>query len=92
MDTSTGQAVDNWLHAGGLVLASSDRAARALQRAYHQRRRAEGLSAWPAPGIHAWTGFARSAWEDRSLDGRIGAIRRRRGDFALGGRKVLFLG
>lgn len=53
------------------MLAASDRAARALQRAYHQRRRADGLTAWPAPEIHAWATFMRSVWEERASDARM---------------------
>ena len=41
------------------------------QANFHRRRRAEGLSAWPAPNIVDWKTFARAAWEDRNLDGRL---------------------
>ena len=34
-------------------------------------RRAEGLTAWPAPNILDWNRFVRAAWEDRSLDSRL---------------------
>ncbi len=71
MGTRAQREIDKWLHDGGLVLAASERAARALQRAYHRRRRAEGLTAWPAPEIHAWATFIRSAWEERASDGRM---------------------
>ncbi|MDE3187969.1 MAG: PD-(D/E)XK nuclease family protein [Acidobacteriota bacterium] len=63
--------IDGWLRDGGLVVAASDRAARALQTAFHRRRRAEGLAAWPAPDIQDWRSFARAAWEERALDGRM---------------------
>ena len=63
--------IDAWLRDGGLVVASSDRAARALQATYHRKRRDEGLAAWPAPKIIAWNTFARTAWEDRTFDGRL---------------------
>ncbi len=63
--------IDGWLRDGGRVVAASDRAARALQSAFHRRRRAEGLTAWPAPDIQDWRSFARSAWEERALDGRM---------------------
>lgn len=63
--------IDGWLREGRLVVTSSDRAARALQSAFHRRRRAEGLTAWPAPQIHDFKSFARSAWEELSLDGRL---------------------
>ncbi len=66
-----GAEIDCWLHDGGLVITASDRAARALRLAFHQRRRAEGLSAWPAPAILDWTSFVRSAWEERAVDGRM---------------------
>jgi probable DNA repair protein len=67
--------MDAWLREGGLVIASSDRAARALASAFHRARRAEGLTAWPAPKIHDWRSFARAAWDERSTyaatDGRL---------------------
>ena len=64
-------AIDNWLAGGGVVLAASDRAARALQRAYHHRRRTEGLAAWPSPAIHSWATFIQNAWENRVNDSRM---------------------
>jgi probable DNA repair protein len=62
-----------WLRAGGLVVAASERAARALAAAFHRARRAEGLAAWPAPAILDWQTFLRTAWADRSsgTDGRL---------------------
>lgn len=63
--------IDGWLRDGGLVVTSSDRAARAFQAAFHRRRRAEGLTAWPAPDIQDWRSFARAAWEERALDSRM---------------------
>jgi probable DNA repair protein len=65
MGPEAGAEIDHWLQAGGLVLAASERAARALQSAFHQRRRVEGLTAWPAPAIHTWAGFVRTQWEAR---------------------------
>ncbi len=63
--------IDAWLRNGGLVVTASDRAARALELAFHRARRAEGLAAWPAPNILDWESFARSEWEKRALDGRL---------------------
>ena len=61
-----------WLSAGGLVVAASERAARALTAAYHHARRAEGLTAWPAPAIYDWQTFLRSAGQHLSnSDGRL---------------------
>lgn len=71
MGTLAGAEIDGWLRDGGLVVAASDRAARAIRSAFHHRRRAEGLAAWPAPCILDWSGFVRAAWEDRALDGRM---------------------
>jgi ATP-dependent helicase/nuclease subunit B len=71
MGTQPGAELDAWLREGGLVVTSSDRAARAIQAAYHRRRRVEGLSAWPAPNILDWKTFARRAWEERNLAGRL---------------------
>lgn len=71
MGTQAGAELDAWLREGGVVVASSDRAARALQAEFHRRRRAEGLSAWPAPQVIDWKTFARAAWEERNLDGQL---------------------
>ncbi len=61
-----------WLRSGGLVLAASERAARALGSTFHQARRAEGLTAWPAPAIFDWQTFLRTSWHDRSsTDSRL---------------------
>jgi probable DNA repair protein len=62
-----------WLRAGGLVVAASERAARALAAAFHRTRRAEGLEAWPAPAIFDWQTFLHTAWQNHSYgsDGRL---------------------
>ncbi len=63
--------IDAWLRSGGLVVTASDRAARAVTSAFHQARRAEGLTAWPAPNVQDWKSFVRSEWLARSRDGRL---------------------
>ncbi len=63
--------IDSWLREGGLIVTSSDRAARAFQSAFHRRRRAEGLTAWPTPNILDWNTFARTAWDERRSDDRL---------------------
>jgi probable DNA repair protein len=64
-------AIDAWLRGGGLVVTASERAARSITAAFHRARRAEGLTAWPAPNVQDWQCFVRTAWNERSLDGRI---------------------
>ena len=64
-------SIDIWLRDGGIVVTASERAARSLTADFHRARRAEGLSAWPAPSVHDWQSFVRSAWDERSLDGRM---------------------
>jgi probable DNA repair protein len=59
--------IDGWLRDGGLVIASSERARRALTARYHRARRSEGLSAWPAPAIFDWQTFLRTTWEDQAF-------------------------
>jgi len=63
--------IDAWLRGGGLVLAASERAARSLTAAFHRARRAEGLRAWPVPGIRDWHSFVCETWQERSGDGRL---------------------
>ncbi|MBS1805823.1 MAG: PD-(D/E)XK nuclease family protein [Acidobacteria bacterium] len=71
MGSQPGANVDAWLREGGFVVASSDRAARAIRSQFHRRQRAEGLSAWRSPKIADWKTFARSEWEERNADGRL---------------------
>jgi probable DNA repair protein len=60
--------IDAWLRDGGIVVTASDRAARAIAATFHRARRAEGLTAWPAPNIQNWQTFVLGAWEDRTRD------------------------
>jgi probable DNA repair protein len=71
MGTLAEAEIDGWLRDGGPVITASARAARALQMEFHQRRRAEGFSAWPAPNIQDWSSFVSTAWEARACDGRM---------------------
>ncbi len=63
--------LDQALAGGSIVVASSERAARALTGAYHRARRAQGLTAWPAPGIQPWESFVRAVWQQRTPGGRM---------------------
>jgi probable DNA repair protein len=63
--------LDEGLAAGSLVVASNERAARSLTAAYHRARRAQGLTAWPAPAIQDWDSFVRATWLARTPDPRM---------------------
>jgi probable DNA repair protein len=63
--------IDAWLRNGSLVVTASDRASRALAFVFHRARRAEGLTAWPAPNILNWKSFTQAEWEKRTFDGRL---------------------
>ena len=63
--------INAWLREGGVVVTASDRATRSLAAGFHQARRAEGLTAWPAPKILDWKSFARRTWEQRTADARL---------------------
>ena len=69
MGTFAEAEIDAMAAQGGLVVTASDRAARACASAFHRARRAEGLTAWPAPNILDWKSFVRAAWEERSKNG-----------------------
>jgi probable DNA repair protein len=71
MGTGSAAEIDAWLRGGGLVVTASERAARFLELAFHRARRSEGLAAWPAPNIQDWQTFVRSAWNQRSFEGRL---------------------
>jgi probable DNA repair protein len=71
MEPSQHEQIDDWIRDGGLIIAASERAARSLQMAYHRRRRAEGVTAWPAPGIQAWASFVATAWEKFAREERM---------------------
>lgn len=68
---SASAEIDVWLLEGGVVVAASERAARACAGAFHAARRAQGHTAWPAPQVHHWQSFIRSAWETRRRDDRL---------------------
>ena len=70
-ELSSAVEIDSCLRAGGLVVTASERAARSLTAAFHRARRAEGLTAWPAPNLQDWQTFVRNAWNQRNLDGRL---------------------
>lgn len=63
--------IDRWIVDGGIIVAASDRAARAVQLAYHRRRRSDGATAWPAPPIHSWAAFVATGWEQYARDDRM---------------------
>jgi ATP-dependent helicase/nuclease subunit B len=66
-----GLRIDNWLAAGGVVLASNERLARSLRGIYNRRREGEGLAAWPTPRIFEWKSFVRQQWDQLFTDGRM---------------------
>lgn len=57
------------LAAGGLVVASSARAARALRNLYAEEQRDRGLAAWRSPAIVDWEGWLESLWQQRLRSG-----------------------
>lgn len=59
------------LCSGGWVVASSDRAARALEARFNRQRSAEGLSAWLNPNIRSWKKFVLDEVQSRTLDDRM---------------------
>jgi probable DNA repair protein len=71
MEAWASNQINTWLREGGLVVTASDRAARALAAGFHRARRAEGLTAWPAPNLLDWRSFALKAWEERAADARL---------------------
>ena len=62
---------DRWIADGGIVVAASERAARAAQASYHRHRRGEGAAVWAAPAILAWSTFVSSAWDVHARDERM---------------------
>ena len=58
--------IESWLASGGIVLASSVRAARSIANTYHQRRQAEGFQAWPTPPIFDWDAWLAETWLTQS--------------------------
>ncbi len=71
MGSSTGLPIDASLREGGIVVAASDRAARALRSAFNRARQAEGFRAWAAPAILDWKTFVREQWVERAHDERL---------------------
>ncbi len=71
MGDTAASELNAWLRGGGLVVAASERAARAVATTYHRARRAEGLTAWTAPKVRNWEEFARRAWEEHTRRPRL---------------------
>jgi probable DNA repair protein len=71
MGTSRAKQIDAFLRQGGVVVAASERAARAVAQDYHALRRTENSTAWPAPPVFSWQSFIRTEWESRGRDGRM---------------------
>ena len=70
-EDSAASEINSWLRGDRRVVTASERTARSLTAAYHRSRRAEGLTAWPAPQIQHWQSFVLSEWEKRESSGRI---------------------
>jgi ATP-dependent helicase/nuclease subunit B len=64
-------SIEAWLAADGVVLAASERAARALLTKAHRAHQAQGETAWATPRILPWQLFLRQSWQQRSRDGRL---------------------
>ena len=58
-----GHQIDDWIRAGGIIVASSERAARSIRSAFNRRRLADGFTAWPTPRIFEWKTFIRQQWD-----------------------------
>jgi probable DNA repair protein len=69
--SSRSNALDQFLRLGGIVLASSERAARSLRGTYNQRRLSDGQTAWPAPLILEWSAFLRQQWTLLAQNGKM---------------------
>jgi probable DNA repair protein len=52
------------LEAGATVATVTNRLARSLRRAYHQRQRDAGRSAWPSPDVLPWSAWLHRSWAD----------------------------
>ena len=63
------ERVDAWLAQGGVVLTSTERAARAVAAAFHSARQAEGHAAWTTPAVFAWDAWVKEQWAERNRSG-----------------------
>ena len=63
------ERVDAWLARGGVVLTSTERAARAVAAAFHAARRVEGHAAWTTPAVFAWDAWVKEQWAERNRAG-----------------------
>jgi probable DNA repair protein len=70
--------MEAWLDAlerGATVATVTNRLARSLRRAYHQRQLAAGRGAWPTPDVRPWNDWLHDAWtEGRDLGGAHGVL------------------
>jgi probable DNA repair protein len=60
-----------WIADGGMVVAASDRAARAVASFYHHCQLKAGKTAWPTPPVLSWRAFLQQIWNDQGRDGRL---------------------
>lgn len=63
-------AIASTIEAGGVVVASSVRAARALRRLHAETERGRGLDVWPSPPIVDWGGWLDDLWRVELRAGR----------------------
>lgn len=63
-------AIASTIEAGGVVVASSARAARELRRLHAERQRGRGLEVWPSPQIVDWAGWLDDLWRVELRAGR----------------------
>ena len=63
--------INSWLHAGGIVVAASDRAARALSSLYTGKQISRSLTALAPPNVGDWGAFVLREWEKRTCDYRL---------------------
>jgi ATP-dependent helicase/nuclease subunit B len=63
--------VETWLASGGLVLTTTDRAARSVAAGFHDLQQAAGREAWSTPAIVSWDSWVREQWLQRNFHGLL---------------------
>ena len=60
---------NRWLAEGGLIVTSTERAARVVVGSFNRAQQRGGRGAWASARVFWWEGWVRSLWSERCLDG-----------------------
>uniref|UniRef100_E6PZA2 PD-(D/E)XK endonuclease-like domain-containing protein n=1 Tax=mine drainage metagenome TaxID=410659 RepID=E6PZA2_9ZZZZ len=63
---------NRWLENGGVIVTSTERAARAAVASFNRAQQSAGRAAWASARVFWWDGWLRTLWAECSLDDGLG--------------------